>query len=168
MKDQLMRVMASSLLACSAFALCVFAGQPAVADGRGENRAFTNGSLQGSYAYINNTGDVASLGPIIFNGRGGLNLQLVTNQPCENPAPGCTRGIGDFDVSGTYSVRPDGTGVADINFPAPTGPVTYDFMIVEADKRGPYPLAIEVFAAGRSGGLAGQLIAPTWTRIFAR
>ena len=166
MKDQSIRATALTLLTCSAFALCVFVGQPAVADGRGKVTTFTNGSLQGRYAYINNTGDVASLGPISFNGHGGLNLQLVTNTPCESPAPGCSRGIGGFDVSGTYSVQSDGTGVATINFPQPTGPVTYDFVIVEAGKGGSYPLAIEIFAAGRSGGLAGQLIAPTWTRLF--
>jgi hypothetical protein len=159
-------VMTLCVLACSAFALCVFAGQPAMADERGTSTSFTKGSLQGKYAYVNNTGNVASLGPIIFNGRGRLNVQIVTNVPCENPAPGCSRGIRDLNVSGTYSVRPKGTGVARIDFPEPTGPVTYDFVIVEADRRGSSPLAIEVFAAGRSGGLAGQLIAPTWTRIF--
>jgi hypothetical protein len=168
MTYQSVRAMASSLLACSAFALCVFAGQPAVADGPGEAATFTNGSLQGRYAYVNNTGNVASLGPIIFNGRGGVNVQLVTNVPCESPAPGCSRVIDDAAASGTYSVRPNGTGVARINFGGATGPITYDFVIVEADRRGPSPLATEVFAAGRSGGLAGQLIAPTWTRIFDR
>jgi len=135
-----------------------------VADGQGAARTFTKGSLQGRYAYVNNTGNVASLGPMIFDGHGGLKLQIVTNIPCENPAPGCPRGLGSFDVSGTYSVRPDGTGVARVDFPKPTGPVTYDFVIVEADRKG----ATEVFAAGRSGGLAGQLIAPTWTRTSAR
>jgi hypothetical protein len=164
MKDRFKQVMASSLLAGSTFALCVFVDQPAVADERGGSRTFTNGSLQGRYAYVNNIGNVASLGPIIFNGHGRLTLQIVTNIPCENPAPGCSRGIGNFEVSGTYSVRTDGTGVANVNFPEPTGPVTYDFVIVEADRKG----AIEVFAAGRSGGLAGQLIAPTWTRTFSR
>ncbi len=160
MKDQYMRVRALNVLACSAFALCVFASQPAMAGG------FANGSLQGDYAYVNNTGGHASLGPIIFDGKGGLTLQLLTNGECPTPAPGCPRTIGDFDVTGNYEVNEDGTGVATINFPAPTGPVTYDFVIVKANKKGPSPLAIEVFAAGESGGLAGQLIAPTWTRRF--
>jgi hypothetical protein len=93
-------------------------------------------------------------------------IQIVTNEPCVMPAPGCSRGIDGFDVFGIYSVQSDGTGVATIDFPEPTGPVTYDFVIVEANRRRPDPLAIEVFAAGRSGGLVGQLIAPTWTRIF--
>jgi hypothetical protein len=92
MKDQSIRATALTLLTCSAFALCIFVGQPAVADGRGKVTTFTNGSLQGRYAYINNTGNVASLGPIIFNGHGGLDLKLVTNTPCESPAPGCSRG----------------------------------------------------------------------------
>jgi hypothetical protein len=159
-------VMTLCVLACSAFALCVFADQPAMADERGTSTSFTKGSLQGKYAYVNNTGNVASLGPIIFDGHGRLDLHITTNVPCATPAPGCSRGTGTFDVSGIYSVERDGTGVATINFPAPTGPVTYDFMIVEADRRGSFALATEIFAAGRSGGLAGQLIAPTWTRIF--
>jgi hypothetical protein len=164
MRGQPMRMMVSSLLACSAFALCAFAGQPAAADGQGGAGAFTKGSLQGRYAYVNNTGNVASLGPIIFDGHGGLKLKIITNTPCENPSPGCARGLGSFNVSGTYTVRSDGTGVAKIDFPEPTGPVTYDFLIVEANGRG----ALQVFAAGRSGGLAGQLIAPTWTKTFDR
>jgi hypothetical protein len=166
MKDQSMRVMALRVLAYLVFALCVFASLPAMADGRESSTMFTNNSLQGRYAYVNNTGNVASLGPINFDGHGRLRLQIVTNVPCVTPAPGCSRVIGSFDVSGVYSVQNDGTGVATINFPSPTGPVTYDFMIAEANRKGPYPLATEVFAAGRSGGLAGQLIAPTWTRIF--
>jgi hypothetical protein len=160
--------MASSVLTCSVLALGVLAGAPAVADERGTAAAFGKGSLQGRYAYVNNTGNVASLGPIVFNGSGKLSLKLVTNVPCDKPAPGCSRGIGSFDVSGTYAVQPDGTGVATINFPEPTGPVTYDFVIVKAKKAGRSLLATEVFAAGRSGGLAGQLIAPTWSRLFGR
>jgi hypothetical protein len=127
---------------------------------------FANSSLHGRYAYVNQTGGVASFGSMIFDGDGGLKLEIVTNLPCATPEPGCARVIGSFDVSGHYDIQPDGTGVATIDFPEPTGPVTYDFVIVEANRGRPSPLAIEVFSAGRSGGLAGQLIAPTWTRIF--
>jgi hypothetical protein len=76
MKVQSTRVMALSVLGCSAFALCVFANQPAMADGRGESAMFTKSSLQGRYAYANNTGNVASLGPIIFNGNSLLKVVL--------------------------------------------------------------------------------------------
>jgi hypothetical protein len=160
MKDQSTRVRALNVLASSAFALCVFASQPAMAGG------FTNGSLQGSYAYVNNNEGVASFGPIIFDGNGGLTLQILTNGKCPTIAPGCSRVIGSFDVSGDYKVQPDGTGVATIDFPAPFGSVPYDFVIVKANKKEPSPLAIEVFAAAEGGGIAGQLIAPTWTRRF--
>jgi hypothetical protein len=167
MKDQSMRVMALRVLAYSAFALCVFTSQSAMADGREKPTVlFSNASIQGRYAYVNNNGNVASLGPINFDGHGKLNLRIVTNVPCVTPAPGCPRGIGSFDVSGIYSVQPDGTGVATIQFANPTGPVTYDFVIVKVNGKGPHPLATEVFSAGRSGGLTGQLTAPTWTRIF--
>ena len=151
MKDLSTHVMAFITLAFSAFDLCVFASHPAMADERGRSAIFTNDSLKGRYAYVNNTGDVASLGPIIFDGAGELSLKIVTNIPCAMPAPGCSRGIGGFEVFGIYSVEPDGTGAATIDFPAPTGPITYDFVIVEAKRIDPSPLAIEVFAAGRSG-----------------
>lgn len=160
MSHRYMRAGVFNLLACSAFALCVFASQPAMAKG------FTNGSLAGDYAYVNNTEGLASFGPIIFDGKGGLTLQIVTNGKCPTPDPGCPRVIGSFDVSGDYEVQPDGTGVATIDFPEPSGPIKYDFVIVKAKKKGPSPLALEIFSAGQSGGLAGQLIAPTWTRRF--
>jgi hypothetical protein len=126
---------------------------------------FTKDSLRGRYAYRNDKGDVASLGRMEFDGKGGLEIRILTNTPCATPAPGCSRDIGNFEASGTYSVNPDGTGVATINFSAPTGPITYDFVIVDANRRGSGALAIEVFSAGRAGGLAGQLIAPTWSRV---
>jgi hypothetical protein len=57
-----------------------------------------------------------------------------------------------------------GTGVATIAFT--TGAATYDLVITAvADKGHGDRLATEVFAAARVGGLAGQLIAPTWKRI---
>lgn len=126
---------------------------------------FTNASLQGSYAYVNNTGDVASLGPIAFDGNGGITVKIIANLPCTNPAPNCSRKITDLPrAEGTYSVESDGTGVANINFS--TGAVTYDFVISKAAKKGGTLLATEVFAVGESGGLAGQLIAPTWSRLL--
>jgi hypothetical protein len=44
----------------------------AMADGDGP---FTIASLQGSYAYVNNNSGVASFGPMIFDGKGGLTLK---------------------------------------------------------------------------------------------
>ena len=49
-------------------------------------------------------------------------------------------------------------------FELQTGPVTDDVASVEADAEGSDP----VFAAGKSDGLAGQMIAPTWTQTFGR
>src|SRR5688572_21220166 len=100
MESQSMCVMALRMLAHLAVALCVFASLPAMADGQESSTTFINNSLQGKYAYVNNTGDVASLGPIKFDGNGKLRLQIVTNVPCVTPAPGCSRVIGRFDVSG--------------------------------------------------------------------
>jgi hypothetical protein len=166
MKHQTTRLRALNVLAGAAFALCIFASQPVLADEDKDFAQFSRSSLQGTYAYVNNTGDVASLGPIYFDGEGGLHLEIKTNIPCVVAEPGCSRVRGSFDVNGTYVVERDGTGIATINFPHPTGTIRYDFVIVKAKKKGNSPLALEVFAAGRKGGLAGQLIAPTWTRIF--
>ena len=131
--------------------------------------AFTIASLQGSYAYVNNNSGVASFGPMIFDGKGGLTLKETVNLPCSglSPALGCDRGIRDLTGSGTYTVNPDGTGVATIAFKdsngSDVGTHKFDFVISETTKKGRTLLATQVFAADESGGLAGQLVAPTWT-----
>src|SRR5215471_1459237 len=134
-----------------------------------ENRTFTLESLQGSYAYVNNTGGVASFGPMLFDGQGGVTLKDKVNLPCASPDVGCSRSMADLTGEGTYTVNPDGTGVATITFTESSGtirnPDVFDFMIAETTKQGKTLLATQVFAADRSGGLAGQLVAPAWTRI---
>ncbi|MDZ8027482.1 MAG: hypothetical protein RMX65_010375 [Nostoc sp. DedQUE01] len=142
--------------------LGIYTAQSAMAYG---NVTFTKASLQGNYAYINNSGNVASLGPINFDGNGKLTVDIIANLPCKNSIPNCSRIIDDIPpvVNGTYSVATNGTGVAIIPFF--TGTVTYNFIISETEKKGKILLATQVFAAGRQGGLAGQLIVPTWSRI---
>ena len=105
-------------LAGALFVLSVCAVQFAIADDYSafERRAFTIQSLQGSYAYVNNSGGVASFGPMIFDGKGGLTLKDKVNLPCDSPGVGCTRSITDLTGKGTYTVNPDGTGVATITF----------------------------------------------------
>ena len=123
---------------------------------------FTTASLQGTYAYVNNTGDVGSLGLITFDGKGALTTDIKVN---------LSDGMGGRTVvavsgTGTYTVDAAGTGVATIEFS--TGmTTTYDFVFtrVAGKGQGDRGLAIEVFAVARTGGLAGQLIAPTWKRI---
>ena len=143
------------------FVLGIFGAQPVQARGDG---SFTNASLKGNYAYVNNVSDVASLGKIIFDGHGVLAAKILVNLPCTTPVSGCPRVITDIPkVDGTYTVKADGTGVATINFP--TGVTTYSFIVSETAKEKGKRLATQVFAVGQSGGLAGQIIAPTWTRI---
>jgi hypothetical protein len=148
------------------FVLGVWAAQFAIAD---ENRTFTIDSLQGSYAYVNNNGGVASFGPMIFDGKGGVTLKDKVNLPCASPGVGCDRSIAHLTGEGIYTVNPDGTGVATITFRyskrTMRDPDVFDFMTAEATKKGRQLLATQVFAADRSGGLAGQLVALTWTRI---
>jgi len=132
-----------------------------------EQETFTNTSLQGTYAYANNTSGVASLGPITFDGHGGLTAKITVNLPCTGEQiPGCARIITDLgERDGEYTVAPDGTGVATINFAPPTGPTTYDFMISGTTKKRHTLLATQVFTVSRTGGLDGQLVTPTWSRI---
>ena len=130
-------------------------------------RPFTNASLQGSYAYANSVSGVASLGLITFNGHGGLTAKIKVNLPCEGAQePGCPRMVVDLaEADGAYTVAPDGTGVATINFALPTGPTTYDLIISGTKKQGLTLLATQVFTASQNGGLGGQLVVPTWSRI---
>ena len=141
-----------------------FAAQSAQADG-----AFTVASLQGGYAYVNNNEGVASFGPMNFDGRGRVTLLDKVNLPCADPGPTCSRTITDIIGTGTYTVASDGTGVAAFAFKfadgTPVGTEEYDFVITGATRKGERLLATQVFAADRSGGLAGQLVAPTWSRV---
>jgi hypothetical protein len=144
--------------------LGIGAAQAVMAEGQ---ETFTNASLQGTYAYANSVSGVASLGPITFDGHGGLTAKIKVNLPCAgDEMAGCSRTIVDLgERDGEYAVAPDGTGVATINFAAPTGPTTYDFMISGTTKKRHKLLATQVFTVSRNGGLDGQLVAPTWSLI---
>ena len=156
---------ALNALAGVTLALGICAAQPA----RGDDGTFTVASLQGRYAYVNNTEGVASFGPMSFDGRGGVTLSETVNLPCANPGQSCARTIADIIATGTYSVNSDGTGVATFAFKfadgTPIGTEEYDFVINAATKKRTNLLATQVFAADRTGGLAGQLVAPTWSRV---
>ena len=120
------------------------------------------------YAPMHTEG-VASFGPMNFDGSGGVTLSETVNLPCANPSQTCDRTIADIIATGTYTVNSDGTGVATFAFKftdgTPIGTEVYDFVINAATRRGRNLLATQVFAADRSGGLAGQLVAPTWGRV---
>ena len=152
-------------LAGVTLALGICAAQPTRAD----DGTFTVASLHGRYAYVNNTEGVASFGPMNFDGSGGVTLSETVNLPCANPAQSCDRTIDNITATGTYTVNSDGTGVATFAFKftdgTPIGTEDYDFIINAATKKGPNLLATQVFAADRTGGLAGQLVAPTWSRV---
>jgi hypothetical protein len=127
---------------------------------------FTNVSLQGTYAYVNNTADVASLGLITFDGSGALTVVLKVNRPDPDVSGGRT--VLELSGTGTYSVEAAGTGIATLALKNTAGEVigtfTYDFVIVQFTKKGADNVATAVSTAGKTGGIKGQLIAPTWTR----
>jgi hypothetical protein len=121
---------------------------------------FTTASLHGTYAYVNNTANVGSVGLITFDGAGDLTAEIKVNLPDEMGG----RTVVPTSGPGTYTVDAAGTGVATIAFTV--GAATYDLVITAVAEKGHGDqLATEVFAVARAGGLAGQLIAPTWKRI---
>jgi hypothetical protein len=157
--------MASNVIktALAGLVLVLGAAQSARADG-----IFTVASIQGSYAYANNTEGVGSFGPMRFDGRGHVTLAIKVNLPCANPGPSCQRTIADVTGAGTYKVNSDGTGVATFALKEggqSIGTEKYDFVITGATTHEARLLATELFAVDQSGGLAGQLVAPTWTRV---
>jgi hypothetical protein len=125
-------------------------------------------SLRGTYSYVNIAENIASFGLITFDGNGKLSAKLRINRP----VPTGGRTVVAVSQSGTYTVDPDGHGVATIQFPGVPEPTVYDFLITRtaappANTRKGRPhqsLATEVFSVNRSGGLNGQVVAPTWTR----
>jgi hypothetical protein len=155
-----MRQSLGALTGCL-FLLSMFMPHPVQAMG-----TFTTASLQGTYAYVNNTADVASFGLITFDGSGALTLTLKVNRP--DPSVSGGRTVVDLSGAGTYTVEAPGTGAATLTLKNAAGDVigtyTFDFVIVQITKKGEDNLATEVFAAAQRGGIKGQLIAPTWTR----
>ena len=124
-------------------------------------------SLRGTYSYVNIAENVASFGLIHFDGKGKLSATIKVNRPVATGA----RTITSLSESGSYVVNPDGQGVATIHFQGVPEPTIYDFLITQTappDRtRAQKPrraLATEVFSVNRSGGLNGQVVAPTWTR----
>jgi hypothetical protein len=126
--------------------------------------AFAAESLQGTYAYVNTAGDVASFGLITFDGAGKLTAAIKVNGPDESGG----RRINALTATGTYTVDAAGMGVATIQFKGVgvEQQGIYDFVITEVakEKKGRHALATAVFAAQQTGGLHGQLVAPVWTR----
>ncbi len=122
--------------------------------------SFSSLHLQGTYAYTNTTDGIGSAGLISFDGNGQVRMTIRVNVP---------RKSGDREIvtlagAGNYSVDAAGTGLVTIEAKSAKGEkrkLEYDFVITKvADS-----FAIEAFAILRSGGLQGQLVAPTWRRI---
>jgi hypothetical protein len=151
-----------TVLAGSAFVLTAGMGHGALAQTAETDQGFNTASLQGTYIYVNSNSDVASFGAVTFNGNGEVNMDLEISLPCADPSPNCSRNVVDSVGSGTYSVEPDGTGLATVGLS--TGEAAYSFIISEFTMIGGQPVATKISAVGRTGGLAGQVIAPTWTR----
>ena len=144
------------LTAASALAAVLLTPLTATADS--ERKPFSNSSLNGSYGYSSLNEGVASFGVIQFDGAGDLKLKLMINAPSANGERSTVSATG----TGTFQVEADGSGSATVDFKEiPIEKGVYDFVIVSSD----HGVADEIYAVLRSGGLKGQLVNPTWTRI---
>ena len=150
------------VLAGSALALSAYIPLSATAQTTAPEPGFSAASLQGTYIYVNTNSDVASIGPITFDGNGGVSADLEISLPCVTPAAHCSRNVVHASGQGSYSVNSDGTGEARLELS--TGEISYSFMISESMQMGEQTVATKVAAIGHHGGLAGQVVAPTWSR----
>ena len=168
----LLRYLAASSLRRSLFKLvgvaCI-AGLSTVHAGAQTRPAapqFTLASLEGAYAYANSLSNVASYAIFRFDGRGGLSVDSMhVNRECSS----CTgkREITELTFgTGSYQMNADGTGTVTVTYAYPTSrSYTYEFVVTNAvELAAGKRLAIHLFAAGTTGGLDGQLFAPTFTR----
>ena len=122
--------------------------------------SFSSSYLKGTYAYTNTSDGIGGVGLISFDGDGQVTMAIRVNVPGKNGS----RKIVTLSGAGNYSVDAAGTGLATIEAKSANGKelkLEYDFVITKVADT----LAIEAFSVLRSGGVQGQLVAPTWRRI---
>lgn len=122
--------------------------------------SFSSPYLQGTYAYTNTTDGVGSVGLITFDGNSQVTMAIRVNVPGKSGG----REIVILSGAGNYSVDAAGTGLVTIEVKSAKGEerkLEYDFVITKVADRS----ALEAFAILRSGGLQGQLVAPSWRKI---
>jgi len=101
------------------FVLSLFVAHSVQADG-----TFTTASFHGTYSYVNNAANVASLGLIAFDGKGKLTVTIKVNLPDSSGG----RTVTVLTGTGTYTVEEAGTGTAIIQFDG-LAETTFDFVI---------------------------------------
>ena len=123
------------------------------------DRSFDESALQGTYAYVNNTDGIGGAGLISFDGSGKVEMAIMVNVRDKEGG----RKTVSLSGAGTYSVDASGMGVVTIKTKNADGnelTLNYDFVITATDGM----VATEVFSILQTGGLQGQLVAPTWKR----
>lgn len=144
-----------------------FAGQDG-SDAPGEAGSYSLESLKGNYAVVGTyAGMVASdLGVLTFDGLGRVKGSAIVNQP----DPDGLRAIIDVSITGTYSVKSDGTGTMSLAVALPDGSapnVTEDFVITKAESQRGTLLATSIFDAQEQPSviLSGNVfVTHTYTR----
>jgi hypothetical protein len=122
-------------------------------------RSFDKSVLQGTYTYVNNTDGIGGAGLISFDGAGKVELAIKVNVRAQDGG----RKTVALSGTGTYSIDGSGMGVVNIKARNTAGKemdLAYDFVITELSGL----VATEVFSILQTGGLQGQLVAPTWKR----
>lgn len=122
---------------------------------------FSNRSLIGSYSLVGVGGanEAASVGITRFDGAGGATRTLTLNEPDPD---GAGRLVIEIPATGSYTVRPDGTGMAIFLNELPDGskiPFHFDFVVTEASRRGPRAkVATKIRLIQREPGIAAKLV----------
>jgi hypothetical protein len=124
-----------------------FSGQDR-SDAQWQHSGYSLASLNGNYAFVGTyAGLVASnLGVVTFDGLGTVKGSVIVNQP----NPDGSRAIVKVGLTGTYSVKGDGTGTILFAVTLPEGTVanvTEDFVITRAEARGGRLIATSIFEA---------------------
>lgn len=148
------------LLQClNMLAVVVFCIGFPLASAAQSDQLFNKSALQGTYAYVNNTDGIGGAGLISFDGSGKVELAIKVNVRDKEGG----RKTVSLSGAGTYSVDASGMGVVTIKTKNADGKeltLDYDFVITATDGT----VATEVFSILQTGGLQGQLVAPTWKR----
>ena len=113
-----------------------------------EHPEYTVASLRGDYGVVATYGgNVArALGVQTCDGLGNLKGSAIVNEP----GPGGTRMVVSITFTGTYVVKPDGTGVMSLSIALPNGrtaKATEDFVITRAEVEDKMPIATELVDA---------------------
>jgi hypothetical protein len=151
--------------------LAMLANSMALGAESGATKGFSAASLVGAYS-TQEQGDgsvSAGLGVVYYDGAGKTTRRVLVNAPAANGS----RRILVFESEGTYSLNPDGTGMAtytNMISGGGTTTVTFDLVVAGTQStwspgRGGHRTATELFGVQREAGVTVSLVTSIQKRI---